>query len=143
MADLIIFDLDGTLADIEHRQHLARGPDKNWDQFFAGIHADTPRRILFDLMTHLQTAGYEVQIWSGRPEKTRTMSEDWLRKHGCALKIARMRPDGDFQPDDKLKESWLHSLKVKPVMVYDDRDRVVAMWRKNGILCAQVADGDF
>ena len=143
MADLIIFDMDGTLADIEHRQHHTHGKRKDWGRFFAGIHADTPRRVLFDLMRHLHTAGYEVQIWSGRPEKTRAMSEQWLRQHGCDLPITRMRPDGDFQPDDQLKEKWLLALPAKPVMVYDDRDKVVAMWRRNGILCAQVAYGDF
>jgi len=28
-------------------------------------------------------------------------------------------------------------------MAFDDRNRVVATWRANGVPCAQVAEGDF
>jgi hypothetical protein len=28
-------------------------------------------------------------------------------------------------------------------MAFDDRSQVVKMWRKRGVPCAQVADGDF
>jgi hypothetical protein len=27
--------------------------------------------------------------------------------------------------------------------VFDDRDKVVAMWRRNGVACFQVAEGNF
>jgi hypothetical protein len=30
-----------------------------------------------------------------------------------------------------------------PTLVFDDRSRVVEMWRKNGIKCFQVAEGNF
>jgi hypothetical protein len=50
-------------------------------------------------------------------------------------------------PDDQLKESWLKAMspedRARLVMTFDDRDRVVAMWRRNGVVCAQVAPGDF
>ena len=40
---------------------------------------------------------------------------------------------------------WLLSLpeNERPTLVFDDRDRVVAVWRKHGIRCCQVAPGDF
>jgi hypothetical protein len=60
-----------------------------------------------------------------------------------------MRPatgGGMFTPDDILKEAWLREQfpdKNNILCVYDDRDKVVAMWRRNGIPCFQVAPGDF
>jgi hypothetical protein len=60
-----------------------------------------------------------------------------------------MRPatgGGMFTPDDILKEAWLREQfpdKNNILCVYDDRDKVVAMWRRNGISCFQVAPGDF
>jgi hypothetical protein len=32
---------------------------------------------------------------------------------------------------------------VEVLCVFDDRDKVVKMWRENGINCFQVAPGDF
>jgi len=34
-------------------------------------------------------------------------------------------------------------LGYTPSVVFDDRDRVVKMWRENGIRCFQVAEGNF
>jgi hypothetical protein len=51
-----------------------------------------------------------------------------------------------FTSDDILKEEWLNQEfpdKQNLLCVYDDRDKVVAMWRRNGIPCFQVAPGDF
>lgn len=57
-----------------------------------------------------------------------------------------MRADGDYRSDDIVKEEILDKmllLGIRPAMVFDDRDRVVKMWRRRGIVCAQVAEGDF
>ena len=58
-----------------------------------------------------------------------------------------MRPANLHRPDDALKEAWLlqqtTSTRARIVGVFEDRDRVVAMWRRNGLVCFQVAPGDF
>ena len=51
-------------------------------------------------------------------------------------------------PDDTLKQNWLDLLfpdnkKEDIVCVFDDRDKVVKMWRDNGLTCFQVAEGAF
>jgi hypothetical protein len=49
-----------------------------------------------------------------------------------------------FISDEILKENWLFDIGKKNIMcVFDDRDKVVNMWRRNGLTCLQVADGDF
>ena len=58
-----------------------------------------------------------------------------------------MRKDGDHRPDHVIKSEVLETI-VKgygkpPLMVFDDRNAVVKMWRDKGIPCLQVADGDF
>ena len=59
----------------------------------------------------------------------------------------KMRPHGDFTPDDELKKQWLDELtaqeRARLTAVFDDRDKVVQMWRENGVCCAQVAPGAF
>lgn len=57
-----------------------------------------------------------------------------------------MRRNGSFVPDDKLKKLWLDDLindGYDIMCVFDDRDKVVKMWRENGIACFQVNYGSF
>jgi len=57
-----------------------------------------------------------------------------------------MRPDDDRRPDDEIKAEILGRMRetgLQPLMAFDDRDKVVAMWRANGVPCAQVAEGAF
>ena len=62
-----------------------------------------------------------------------------------------MRPtsrDFQFMADDKLKQKWFDDLigqdnKDQVLCVFDDRDKVVQMWRDMGLTCMQVAPGNF
>jgi hypothetical protein len=94
-------------------------------------------------------AGHRVVIFSGRSEATQKETIDWLNSYGVYPDMIVMRPDkspGLYTPDDVLKNEWLdtHFPNHEEVLcVYDDRDKVVKMWRENGIPCFQVNFGAF
>lgn len=155
---IYIFDLDGTLALIEHRRHLVEREGKpkdfvpDWDAFFKACPQDTPNWPVIALFQQLYSVGCEVQIWSARSEAVRGETITWLYHHlgmqpHAVNKLLRMRAEGDFTPDDILKRKWLHLLTPQDRKriggVFDDRDKVVEMWRKEGLLCCQVARGAF
>ena len=51
-----------------------------------------------------------------------------------------------FRSDDIVKFELLEQILefgYEPILVLDDRDRVVKMWRAAGLRCLQVAPGDF
>lgn len=146
-----IVDIDGTCADIRHRVRHIECTPKNHEAFYAAIEDDEPiehmRRVVASL-----AYGAEVVFMSGRPERTRDATIRWLNKHGFnLLGVYRelrlyMRQDGDRRPDHQVKSELLSAVifdGFEPIMAFDDRDSVVAMWRANGIPCAQVAPGDF
>jgi hypothetical protein len=155
----IVFDFDGTLCDITHRVYHVRGEHKNYDAFFRACVDDLPKHdVIKCLQSHIR-AGDDVEIWSGRSDMVREESEKWLNMHigrcfyhdgdfiWAGQLLRRMRPARDFRPDDQLKLKWLQDEIArtgrKPDMIYDDRQRVVDMWRANGVTCAQVEPGDF
>lgn len=142
----IIFDLDGTLADCEHRRHLVRKNDPDWRAFFAACVDDTPIQAVIDTLHAFNAdilGSHKVEIWSGRSEEVRAETEQWLFDVGIRGNKLRMRPVCDQTPDEILKKQWLDEEPVKPDLVFDDRNKVVDMWRANGIICCQVAPGDF
>lgn len=146
--DVIIFDLDGTLALIDERRAMAALPNGkiNWKVFFDPnlISLDKPNLPVMASFCALQLQGYKMVILSGRDSITRQETEKWLSQHGIYPDFMLMRPAGSFTPDDVLKKQWLDEIGIDTVFcVFDDRDKVVQMWRNNGLTCFQVAPGNF
>ena len=150
MNKTVIFDLDGTLAIIDKRRALAAKPNGkiNWGTFFApeNIKLDEPNFPVIESFKAMKAAGFIVGIFSGRDEISRQETMNWLAKHNIDPMFLRMRPNGSFTPDDVLKKAWLDEIIAngnEVICVFDDRDKVVKMWRENGIACFQVAPGNF
>ena len=146
--DTVIFDLDGTLALIDERRALAAKPNGkiNWKVFFdpQNISLDKPHTAVITAFHAFQEQGYEMVIFSGRDEISRAETEAWLDGYDVHFHTMKMRPQGSFTPDDILKKQWLDELGADRVFcVFDDRDKVVQMWRDNGLTCFQVAPGNF
>jgi phosphoglycolate phosphatase-like HAD superfamily hydrolase len=150
MKKVVIFDLDGTLAIIDKRRAKATKPNgkMNWQTFFApeNIQLDEPNWPVIESFKAMQKAGFIVGVFSGRDDISLQETKDWLNQHGIEPQFLRMRGHGDFTPDDTLKKLWLDDILAtgnEVMCVFDDRDKVVKMWRDNGISCFQVAPGDF
>lgn len=137
----VAFDLDGTLALIDHRLHHIRDGRRNYDAFFAACVDDVlNERVAAALHAH-QLAGHKVEIWSARSAAVETETRAWLTANGVNSNLlTHMRAVGDMTEDAKLKRSWMLALHPdeRPDVVYDDRQRVVDMWREEGIACFQV-----
>lgn len=147
----IIFDLDGTLANIDERRKIAAKPDgkMDWDIFFkpSNISLDKPNYPVIKMAQVLSKSGYNIVILSGRSEVTKDYTKIWLNKYKVPYHILKMRPKEQmYIPDDELKRQWLNDLfpdRDQIVAVFDDRNKVVDMWRSEGLPCFQVAPGNF
>lgn len=149
MTPCVVLDIDGTLANGDHRLHLIKQEPKQWDAYFDACFEDQPIEHMRGIVRALEREFVTVFV-SGRAERCRHLTEKWLSLHGFysgryTMRLY-MRADGDHRNDDVLKIELLGKLRAdgfEPVMAFDDRDRVVKAWRAAGIPCAQVADGDF
>lgn len=142
----IIFDIDGTLADVTHRRHFVASKPKNWPAFQALARKDAPVEPVAVLARSLATLAHRIILCSGRGEEQRAATEAWLAEHQIIHSRLYMRAEKDYRVDDIIKEELLNQILVdgfRPQIVFDDRNRVVAMWRRRGLVCAQVAEGDF
>lgn len=152
MGQLIVCDIDGTVADLSHRLKYIKGKPKNWPAFFAGTLQDSPITEIITLMKHLACVGDNTIIFaSGRSEECRADTVQWLSNHGLEKDVnfseLFMRAAGDHRQDYIVKKEILDQIVdkygKKPDLAFDDRQQVVDMWRENGVRCCQVAKGDF
>jgi hypothetical protein len=171
---MIIFDLDGTLADCEHRRHFIQDPIDychncyqlikimpnnpqvcgkcnrdpfnwkcDWKSFFEACYEDKPiEPAIITMRRHAQHD--DIQIWSGRCESVKDKTINWIYDKIPAFAprnvienhILKMRPKGNTEPDEVIKERWLDDALEQGEnidFVFDDRPKVVRMWRRRGI----------
>lgn len=142
LPDAVIFDLDGTLADISGRDPY----DASQCEYDKLVHP-----VFNDLILH-QKAGYKIIICSGRSHEYVEQTDAWLKKNGIAPDLFIMRDPEQVDenknriPDEDLKKQMFMEHiynKFNVEKVFDDRQKVVDMWRDLGLTVFQVADGRF
>ena len=166
-----IFDIDGTLMDIDHRRHFVEGETKDWKSFIANIKYDIPNPPVADVMRNLTNYDNNIFFLTGRSEAQRDITiqqiedcgynhqnqgdlrpkDDTYRINYHYSEILLMRPDDDYRPDAELKSDLfdklvgMEEITIRPdeTVIFDDRQSVVDMWRARGLTCFQVAEGDF
>lgn len=145
----VVFDIDGTLADYRHRIRFLEGPEKDWDAFFDGMSDDGVFQPVCELLWMFYRSGTNVVFVTGRPERFRAVTKDWLaRKLSIEVKDENllMRPDRNRRADVVIKAEALAELEargMRPFLAIEDRGRCVKMWRSHGVTCLQCADGKF
>ncbi len=136
----LICDLDGTLA-------LHDGKRSPYD--YAKCGGDRVNKQIATLLKTYLGMGYHIIYCSGREDSCRNQTEDWLVSNELPLggihKLL-MRKAGDHRKDCIVKQEIFDTEirnNYNVQFVLDDRNQVVQMWRRLGLQCWQVADGDF
>lgn len=146
MTKVIVFDIDGTLANIEHRRAFVATKPKNWKAFNAGIPNDTPHEDIVWLTRRLYTHDTTVVLCSGRGEEQREVTEKQMKDFGVTFDKLYMRPARDHRQDSIVKVELLQQIRAEfgePFLWFDDRSQVVNAIRAEGVRVLQVAPGDF
>ena len=142
--EIVIFDIDGTLADVSERIHHVKKKPKNWNAFFQGMAQDKAIHSMVRLCNVLYQSGIKILLCSGRSEEHRPQTVQWLAQQGVNYHELILRPDGDRRSDTIVKREMLQGIdRSKILFVVEDRSRVVEMWRSEGLVCLQCAPGEF
>jgi FMN phosphatase YigB (HAD superfamily) len=149
---IVICDIDGTLADIEHRRGYVRIQPSNWSAFNESMHLDTVNQPVKDVYNALRSQGHYMVIFTGRGNDYRNVTEKWLHDNEIFydelymrhVKKAGVEPFEDGVSDVIVKQRMLDGLKNlhkdKSILAaIDDRPSVCRdVWVKNDIFLFSV-----
>ncbi|MET7782354.1 hypothetical protein ACGFY3_07565 [Streptomyces mirabilis] len=122
---LAVFDLDGTLADSAHRQRFLERKPRDWDAFFAAAPQDPPLAEGVALALR-STEECEVVYLTGRPERCRRDTVEWLAAQGLPEGRVWMRRNDDRRPARHTKLDVLRRLaRDREIHVLVDDDELV------------------
>lgn len=140
-------DLDGTLALMNGRKPF------DWDH----VGEDLPNLPVIRVVRAVKLV-YPVPFASGRMEQCRRQTESWITANVCDHTYACfcksrmwMRQDDDFRPDQEVKREMFLGGPRYPVSissvynivgVFDDRLKVIRMWRSLGLTVMDVAGNE-
>lgn len=140
MTKAIIVDIDGTIA-----QHDPEVRDP-YDTDFEKIIQDSPIKPIIKVVESMFNQGYKIIYVSGRNEETEEATREWLRLFAPPYVHLYMRKRNDYRQDSVVKREIYETHiadRFDVLCVFDDRQQVVDMWREIGLVCLQVAPGDF
>jgi predicted kinase len=144
LKNIIVVDIDGTVADCSHRLHYVKGDKKDWKGFFSEMDKDTPRTEVYkNAVNDAKAHDAEIVFVSARPEDHREVTEQWLRENKMEFNYLLMRRKGDKRPDTDVKfDIYNRFLKQYNIIkVIDDRPSVIEMWREQGLEVEDVGNG--
>lgn len=159
--NIVVSDMDGTLADCEHRREYSHGEKKDWNKFFELTPFDTLRSEVLNQINDVRTVYEDIVrtnnrgikyrvgtilpliIVSARPERCRKDTEEWLEKNKVQYDMLLMRPDSDSRDDTVVKaeiyDKYLSKMNI--LEWYDDRPKIIRMLRTKGVNVKDVGNG--
>jgi predicted kinase len=141
---IVIVDIDGTLANANHRLHYIQGAPRDWASFFREAAKDPVNEIILRWVEVL-SKDHCVVIVSGRAlDQSQDLTVDWLKEKQVPYDYLFMRAGYDYREDWIVKSEILAKMPRDRVnFSIDDRMQVVTKcWRANGVRCFPVSDGD-
>ena len=138
LPNAVIFDIDGTLALMNGREAY------NWNK----VGEDTVNEPVARIATLLKKSNENITIFvvSGRDGSCYDLTKQWLIDNRIPFDKLILREVGNNEKDAIIKERIYKENfegKYNILAVFDDRNQVVEKWREMGLLCLQVAQGDF
>ena len=146
--NIVVVDIDGTIAKVGDRLKYLQQEKKDWDAFYEHCDEDEPIEDMCRLVEDFYEWGYDIVFCTGRRESVREKTREWIKQHlaiGWNYGLL-MRKDKDWRPDTEVKPELLQKAGTTPdkvCFILEDRDSMVAMWRELGYRCLQVSEGKF
>ncbi|MEO6470191.1 MAG: HAD family acid phosphatase [Aeromicrobium sp.] len=141
MTDAVIFDLDGTLCDVSTTRHFVEGDERDFEAFHSASMECPPHDEVVRAAAAERDTGRAILIVTARSSKWRDYTIKWLDQHGIAYDRLYMRIEADFRADYVIKKDILENIKAdgfEPIHAWDDKPKVIALWRENGIAVTEV-----
>lgn len=140
MQTAVIFDVDGTLADVTSIRHHVLQRRKDFDAFHSLSVNVPPHQHVVDLAHQAKADGHAVIVVTARSTQWRNHTAMWLALNGIPSDAMFMRKQGDHRKDVLVKADILARIRTQYEVVHavDDNPSIIALWKSEGIPTTRV-----
>jgi hypothetical protein len=137
---IILVDLDHTISNAFWRDSMIGTVP--WDQYHEESKHDKPFKNVVHLINTLWIAGYKIIGLTGRNDKFRQLTTQWLLKYGVDMDEILMRPDDVFLKNADMKVKLIEDRFKKNYkdisFLIDDNEDTILTFSKLGITTLQI-----
>ena len=147
MKSAVIFDMDGTLANVSSIRHYL----KKWDESkgrsikdFNAFHAESvnvpPHSHVVNAAQMAHMLGHAVLIVTARRHMWRNHTAWWLAMHDVPSDMLMMRNDNDNRQDYEVKRDMLATISkaYNVIHAWDDNPSIIRLWQEHNIPVTEV-----
>ena len=144
MRNAVIFDMDGTLANVSSiRHHLTKFDEgkrriiKHFDRFHEDSVNVPSNSYVVNAAQVAHMLGHDVIIVTARKHKWRNHTAMWLALNNIPSDAMFMRHDNDDRKDVSVKRDILSVIRTSwnVLAAWDDNPAIIALWKEEGIPC--------
>lgn len=130
-----LFDMDGTLCNIQGIRHLVIGQKRDFHAFHTASASCPPNPELVEKARQAHQRGRAVLIVTARKRRYERLTSMWLALHEVPSTEMFMRHDFDNRPDYEVKRGILNRIRLRyqPVKAYDDNPAIIRLWEEEDI----------
>jgi hypothetical protein len=139
-----IYDVDGTLANVDPYLHYVRGSDRDYDAFHDASIDALPNMNVLEMLNNSVSDGHSILVVTSRKEKYRGLTSMWLAKNNIRSHALFMRADSDNRPDYEAKKDMLDKISLLWDVTHavDDNPNVIRLWKDHGIATTKIGTWD-
>lgn len=141
MKNIILCDIDGTVANNDHRQHFLEGK-KDWDGFFSELINDLPINSIIKMLNTEVRKGNEVIFITGRPERYKYSTNLWLKENFSFDYDLFMRKDRDQRNKLIIKKEIFNEYckNLNIILCIDNDEELLKQWEELGLKVLNASD---
>ena len=137
----IIIDLDGTLCNDKHREHMYHSQlpkDEKWEKINEACMYDLPNLWCAEIVKLFAMNGYHILYVTGRSETARECTAEWLMRNIGPLINSEllMRPKNTEGEAPEIKRN-IYLTHIAPTydvtFCIDNEERNCTMWKDLGL----------
>ena len=129
-------DIDGVLCDSSKgvKEHIIKNKDY---EGFRKDYAKYPSSESFVYLNNMMLKMFDIVIITGRKEKGREATKQWLNSENVYYTKLIMRADDDNRPAEFVKKDFLQDVKEDYDILFavDDKPEINKMYKDEGVLC--------
>ena len=139
-----IFDVDGTLANVDPYLHLVRGSNRDYNAFHEASIDALPNLDVVEMLNNAVADRHSILVVTSRKEKYRGLTSMWLAKNNIRSHGLFMRSNDDNRPDYEAKKDMLDKISIlwNVVHAVDDNPNVIKLWQDHDIPTTKIGTWD-